>query len=100
MAPDEHAGTWTIMTAAGKGAKVASFVVSWAVVLHELDADEITVEEYIAAGYDARRTTFRRLADFRDLFPEEEGPNRLARMLRSAAAEARERPSAALAIAV
>lgn len=95
----DRIGTWTTMTAAGRGAKCADFICSWARALDDLDADEISVETYGRSGYDSLRTAYRRLADFREMFQEED-PNRIARVVRDQARSRREAPSAQWAVAV
>lgn len=97
---DGKSAPWALMAATGRGAKACGFIVLWATLLDELDEDEIRIEDYIQAGYENRRTAYRRLADFRALFPHDPDPNRIAGLLRDLARARRERPSGSLAIAV
>lgn len=98
--PGQAPGPWTIMTSANRGAKCAGFIVLWAQLLHERGLDEISVEDYGRAGFDSLRTSYRRLADFRLLFPDESDPNRIARMVAEVARERSETPSPDLALAI
>lgn len=60
------------------GANVATFVVLWAQALLELEVDELGIEEFIEWSRESRSTMQRRLYVFRELFPGEDTPNRIA----------------------
>jgi hypothetical protein len=82
-------------------APVVGFIVLWAVLLQERGGESFTIEDFAVAGFDSRATCYRRLKDFRRLFPAEHDPERFARALLKVA-EKRGEPltSPVLAIAV
>lgn len=94
------AATMAVVKATPKASRVAAFVVLWATALVDLDVDELGVEAYAAWAAESRATTYRRLADFRELFPEQDTPNALARLLADEARRTGSRPSPSLSIAV
>jgi hypothetical protein len=69
-------------------------------VLEERGVEELSIEDYGRAGYESLRSSYRRLADFRVLFPDEPDPSRIALLLLAAARERQAPPSLQLAIAV
>lgn len=75
------------------GSKVAGFILLWAIALDELDTDELGVEAMAEWSNEGRTTVYRRLTQFRRLFPEYDTPNELARDLVEQARRRRERPS-------
>ena len=93
-------GTWDVMSASARGAKVAGFIALWATLMGELGRAELSIEDYADSGYEGRRTSYRRLADFRAMFPEHRNPNALASQLLVEARRRRAKPTADLAIAV
>jgi len=60
--------------------RVVAFVCTWALARQELGRD-LTVGEYIEWCGEPPRTPYRRLAEFRDLWPEYGTPNELAALL-------------------
>jgi hypothetical protein len=73
--------THAMVRATPKATRVASFIVLWADALHRAEGDSIGIEEFVDAGYASRSTVYRRQAEFRELWPEHETPNGLARLL-------------------
>lgn len=67
--------------------RVTTLLMAWAVALDDLGRDELTIEAFVewAEPEQSRRTTFRQLATFRQIFKGEANPNRLARALRDEA---------------
>jgi hypothetical protein len=53
----------------------------WGLALHDLDRDELSVEEYAEWANEPRATAFRRAAEYRELWPDRE-VNDLARRVR------------------
>jgi hypothetical protein len=52
-----------------RGARVAEFVMEWEVAVRK-HAGPVTMDEFARWWKDSPRTAYRRLAEFRDLFPE------------------------------
>lgn len=97
----ESASVRESTAAARKVAPVVGFVVLWALMLGEHQGEEgLTIEDYIADGFESRRTSYRRLKEFRRLFPDEHDPDRFARLVMASARRQRVQPSATVAIAV
>lgn len=83
-----------------RASRLCAFVALWATLLDEGDVDAISIEDYARAGFDSRATSYRRLADFRELFPEERDPNRIALAVAREARRRRVAPSAQLSVAI
>ena len=60
-----------------KGARVASFIASWAIASQALDR-EITLEEYADWWNENERTAYRHQASFREVFPHLATPQPIA----------------------
>lgn len=60
-----------------KGMRTAAAVVQWTIAQQDL-GHEPTVEEVAAWWKESRATWFRRQADFRELFPDQETPSAIA----------------------
>jgi hypothetical protein len=82
------AASFAAVRATPKASRVAAFIALWAMALDDLAQDGIGVEAYAEWASESRRTVYRRLSDFRELWPEYDTPNELARLV---AAEARRR---------
>lgn len=80
--------TYAAVKGAPKGSRVAAFIVLWAKALIDQERDDLAVTEYARWAAESESTVYRRLREFRELFPEYELPNDLARAL-IAASEAR-----------
>jgi hypothetical protein len=61
--------------------RTAGYVVLWATVMEDLGRDDLTVEDYIEAGFEPRRTAYKRNEEFRRLWPEFDNPNEIGRLL-------------------
>lgn len=71
-----------------RGARVAEFVMEWEVAVRK-HAGPVGIEEFARWWRESRMTAYRRLAEFRELFPElgqEATPNDLMRPLLDAIA--------------
>ncbi len=68
-----------VASATPKASRVATFVVLWALALddHQGD-DELTLTEWREWASESERTAWRKLAEFRELFPEFDTPKPLA----------------------
>lgn len=89
-----------LWSSTGEASKVASVVVLWALALDELDVDELGPEAFSEWAAESRATVYRRLAEFRRLWPEYETPNELARQVVAAARARGGKFSPSLPIAV
>lgn len=94
----DRASTWDQLRIGAKAApraqRVTEFLIFWAIVLQELDDDAtITIEDFAHEGFYSRATAYRRRDEFRQLFPEEVDPNRIARALVAHAKARATRPS-------
>lgn len=83
------------------GAAVATLVIEWALALDELGVDELPTEKFVVWSASSRRTVYRRLDDFRRVWPEPEHhtPNELARLVLDEARRRGERPSPQIVLA-
>jgi hypothetical protein len=61
--------------------KVCALIVIWAVAMMDQETDELGPEEFSRWSAESRATVYRRLQDFRRLWPEYDSPNELARMV-------------------
>lgn len=64
-----------------KGSRVAGFVVMWAVAMFLEDREEFSITEYERYWNEGERQTYRLQKEFRELWPEFETPNELAKEL-------------------
>lgn len=85
-----------------KGAKATEVVVTWSIAVEQLGHPLGTAEgehlsaqirEYAAYWKTSERTAWRDLGRFREVFPEEESPARLAAIISAVAADRREQLS-------
>lgn len=95
-----QATPWEAVKLTPRAARVAGFIVLWAKLLDERGLDAISVEDYGRAGYDSLRSSYRHLADFRALFPDEADPNRLACVIRDRVLRTHEAYSPLVAVAL
>ncbi|MFN8225062.1 MAG: hypothetical protein U0R50_17655 [Gaiellales bacterium] len=72
----------TVAKVTNKASRVAAFIVLWAVTMIEEESDEITITEYQRYWNEGERQTYRLQGEFRELWPEFETPNEVARQLR------------------
>ncbi len=92
-------GKWDALAvtarATPKAVQVATFIITWATAwqLREDKTAAFGIEAYAREGFESYRTAYRRLADFRELWPEYDTPQPLAELI---AAEVRRRKDDAL----
>jgi hypothetical protein len=67
--------------ASPKATRVAGFIVTWAVAMREEGRDEYTITEYQRRWREGERQAYRLQKEFRELWPEFETPNELARQV-------------------
>ena len=76
---------WAAVKAAAKAtplaSRVAGFIVAWAIAMQLDDKDEYSITEYQRFWSENERKAYRLQAEFRDLWPEFETPNELARQI-------------------
>lgn len=94
------ASTFAVVKATPRASRVAAFVAMWAIALDDLEREELGVEEYAAWASESRATVYRRLSDFRELWPEYDTPNELAELLLEEARRSGSRPDPSMAVAV
>ena len=81
------------------GSAVTTLIVEWALALDELAVDELPTEKFVAWSASSRATVYRRLDDFRRVWPEHHTPNELARLVLDEARRRGERPSPQIVVA-
>lgn len=64
-----------------KASRVAGFIVMWAVAMMLEDRDDYSISEYERYWNEGERQTYRLQKEFRELWPEYETPNELARQI-------------------
>lgn len=64
-----------------KAGRVAAFIVMWAVAMREERRDEFSITEYERYWNEGERQAYRVQREFRELWPEFETPNELARQI-------------------
>jgi hypothetical protein len=64
-----------------KASRVAAFIVQWAVGMRDEGQDEYSITEYQRYWSENERQAYRLQKEFRELWPEYETPNELARQL-------------------
>lgn len=72
------AASYAVIRATPKASRVAAFIALWGTALVQLERDALGVEEYVEWAAESRATVYRRLAEFRELWPEFDTPNELA----------------------
>ena len=81
----ERLSKWGALRAAArvtpKASRVAAFIVMWAVAMRDEAVDELTISHYQRYWNLSERQAYREQSEFRDLWPELETPNELARQL-------------------
>jgi len=76
--PTKRESMRALWEATNVGSRVAAFILMWAIALDELGVDELSPETFAEWGPESRATVYRRLSEFRRLFPEQETPDQLA----------------------
>jgi ferric-dicitrate binding protein FerR (iron transport regulator) len=79
-ATDDPASVFSTLRATPKAMRVCQYVVEWAIALQD-GPTRATVRDVAAYWRQAEATAYRRNRDFRELFPDEPNPGRLAREL-------------------
>ncbi len=96
--PDRPAGRLETLKAIGQatklGGRACAVIVEWALALDELGIDEVGVERFIEWSFTSRSTMYRRLDDFRRVWPEHHTPNELARVVLGEARSRGQKPAA------
>jgi hypothetical protein len=81
----ERLSKWAAVKVAAKAtpkaSRVAGFVVMWAAAMRDEGLDEFSITEYERYWNEGERQTYRLQKEFRELWPEYETPNELARQL-------------------
>lgn len=72
---------WLGAKATPKGSRVATFIVLWAVAMQAEGRDEFSITEYQRYWNENERKAYRLQKEFRQLWPEYDTPNELARQL-------------------
>jgi hypothetical protein len=75
------------------GTHAATLIVEWALALDELGTDELGAERFVEWSFTSRSTVYRRLDDFRRVWPEHHTPNELARVVLIEARRRGEKPA-------
>jgi hypothetical protein len=81
----ERLSKWAALRSAAKvtplASRVAGFIVMWAIAMRDEAADEFSITEYQRYWSENERQAYRLQKEFRDLWPEFDTPNELARQL-------------------
>ena len=64
-----------------KASRVAGFIVLWATAMRVEELDSFSITEYQRYWHEGERQTYRLQREFRELWPEYETPNELARRI-------------------
>jgi hypothetical protein len=72
---------WLGVKATPKASRVAAFIVLWALAMRQEGADDYSITEYQRYWHEGERQTYRLQKEFRELWPEYENPNELARQI-------------------
>jgi hypothetical protein len=70
-----------LMKVTPKASRVAAFVIQWAWAMRDEDRDSYTITEFQRYWNEGERQAYRHQAEFRELWPEFETPNELARQI-------------------
>ncbi len=96
---------WRAAKATPKASRVAGFVVMWAMAMRDEALDGFSITEYQRYWSEGERQAYRLQKDFRELWPEYETPDELARQIvkyldSQAAASGKSRASLPLTVPV
>lgn len=80
-AGDVKVNAWMGVKATPKASRVAAFIVLWAVAMRMEGVDQFSITEYQRYWHEGERQTYRLQKEFRELWPEFENPNELARQI-------------------
>jgi hypothetical protein len=76
-----RANAWLGVKATPKGSRVATFIILWATAMRVEGLDEFSITEYQRYWNENERKAYRLQKEFRELWPEYDTPNELARQL-------------------
>jgi hypothetical protein len=83
---DVEVKKWDAIKASAKAAplamRVAGFIVQWAIAMQLEEKDDYSITEYQRYWAENERKAYRLQAEFRELWPEFETPNELARQIK------------------
>jgi hypothetical protein len=81
----ERLSKWSAIKTAAKvtpkATRVAGFIVMWAIAMRDEGKDEFSITEYQRWWNEGERQTYRLQSEFRELWPDVETPNDLARQI-------------------
>jgi len=81
----ERLSKWSALKAVAKvtpkASRVATFIVLWALAMRDEKADAFSITEYQRYWNEGERQAYRAQREFRELWPEWETPNELARQI-------------------
>jgi hypothetical protein len=81
----ERLGKWSGLRTAAKvtpkASRVAAFITEWAIAMRDDDRDEYSITEFQRYWNENERKAYRVQSEFRELWPEFETPNELARQI-------------------
>jgi hypothetical protein len=81
----ERLSKWSALKTAAKvspkATRVSGFIVAWAIAMQLESKDEFSITEYQRYWNEGERQTYRLQKEFRELWPEFETPNELARQI-------------------
>ena len=72
---------WGAVKAMPQAMRVATFIVFWATAMREEGRDGYSITEYQRRWDESERAAYRVQKEFRELFPEFETPNEIARQI-------------------
>jgi hypothetical protein len=75
------AATMAVAKVTGKASRVSAFIVMWAAAMREEGVEEFSITEYQRYWNESERRAYRLQAEFRELWPEFETPNELAKQV-------------------
>jgi len=73
--------TATAVKVTPKASRVAGFIVLWATAMRIEERESFSITEYQRYWNESERQAYRRQVEFRELWPEYETPNELARQI-------------------
>jgi hypothetical protein len=81
----ERLSSWTALKVVAKvtpkASRVATFIVLWAIGIRSTEGDHFSITEYQRYWNESERQAYRLQKEFRELWPEFETPNELARQI-------------------
>jgi hypothetical protein len=81
----ERLSKWSAIKTAAKvtpkATRVAGFIVMWAIAMRDEGKEEFSITEYQRWWNEGERQTYRLQGEFRELWPDQETPNELARQI-------------------